>query len=667
MVLPLLLTIVLYMLPGMLALLALGARGVRAVYPAPMISTALVATLAVVYGKAGIGFSPASILLGVLVCIGLFWALRLLINLPARRTGRSVPDQDSRDGHPPLRTLVMAYVTGFVICLIIWVFDFARPMRGPENFPQPYDVPFHFSVIKYILDSQNGSTLTSAMVDRTAGSTLYPAAWHDMIALVVQGTGVSIPVAVAASSTAILVLVWPLGVLGLTCELFGHTPRWVALSLGFSGLFATFPYRFVIYGVLYSNFLSYALLPAFIALFVRALTHLGAPPREHVTRAVVLLVGLVGIGLAQPNSAFTIVVLGLPFLVQQFFHWCGTKWQGLRRIVMASGLSALLVAVVGVCWGVLFKHPALQRTVTFEWPPFQSAAQAVRAYATSAPNDGGQQGQYLLAAVVLVGIVAAVRNSRLVWLVGSWVLMGFFYVVTTSSRSTFRNVLTGFWYHDSNRLIAAGPMMAIPLAALGLVKACEWCWGRLRHAQPGLVPHLIALLVVVVLTCVGAGQSSQREILQKESELNQNTPFQDDEYAFLEQVAEIVPEGVEVANFPYDGSAYAYPLFDVNVYFKDYEANWIGHPTQDIKTVQGHLSEAATNEQVCRVLDKYNVQYYLSMESNGINGGPLTPVFIGYDPANWKGYDIDESTPGFEPVLSDDEGNTLYRITACQQ
>ena len=39
---------------------------------------------------------------------------------------------------------------------------------------------------------------------------------------------------------------------------------------------------------------------------------------------------------------------------------------------------------------------------------------------------------------------------------------------------------------------------------------------------------------------------------------------------------------------------------------------------------------------------------------------------IGVDEGNWSGLTVDEGTPGFELVLSDGRGNSLYRITACQ-
>lgn len=666
MVPPLLLTIVLYMVPGILALAAIGMRGIRVVYPAPMVSTALVAFLAVVYGKARIGFTLTNIGLGILACIVLLLVIRLLARLLPRPPRGDDPRGAARNGRARIPRIAVAYSVGFLLSIAVWVLEYARPMRGPDNFPQPYDTPFHFSVIAHIVESGNGSTLTSAMVDRTAGSTLYPAAWHDMVALVVQTTGTSIPVAVAASCTTILVLVWPLAILGLSCELLGHRGRWVLLSLGLSGLFAAFPYHFVVYGVLYSNFLSYALLPSFIGLFAGHLTRLRVPPREHLAMVVVLLVGLVGVGLAQPNSAFTIVVIALPLLVQQIFRWSGADVRERRGLVLPTAISVALVLCIAAVWRFLYARPALHRTVSFEWPPFQTDAQAIGVYAAFGVNDRGPA-QYVLCALVFAGIVRALHR-RLHWLVASWGLVGVLYVLTSSTTSTFRDVLTGFWYHDSNRLLAASPIMAVPLACLGIAWLCARARSlSSRLPQAGMGLEAVAVVLVAGLTCAGGGLTSQRALLRGESVPSQQTGLQDDEYAFLERVSQVVPQGTGVANYPYDGSAYAYSLFHVNVFFRDYDANWIGQPTSDIDTVRHDLNRAADSPATCEVLRTYDIEYALVMDRNALNGtqAPDLP-FIGVDEGNWSGLTVDEGTPGFELVLNDGRGNSLYRITACQ-
>ena len=54
-----------------------------------------------------------------------------------------------------------------------------------------------------------------------------------------------------------------------------------------------------------------------------------------------------------------------------------------------------------------------------------------------------------------------------------------------------------------------------------------------------------------------------------------------DERRFVERVKKVVPSGAVVLNQPYDGSAYAYGLDDLNVYYKLGKAiGWQAHPRE---------------------------------------------------------------------------------------
>lgn len=664
MAVPLLLTVILYFLPGSVVLLGLGQRGLRVAAFAPLVSIGIISSLAVLYGKSHIDFSTTTILLGCSVIAAVLVGLRGLITLPRHQSFRELLGQDtSHTGHARTSQwrLAAATVAGLVVCVVVWIFSYAKPMRTPNNFPQSYDVPFHFSVIKFLVESNNGSSTTSALVDQTQGSSFYPAAWHDMVALVVKTTGTSIPIAVAASCTTILVFVWSLAIMAFTTQLLGLKPRWVFLSLSFSGLFQAFPYKFVSYGVLYSNLLSFALLPGFLALMV-SIFSTRRSVEDLVCRILVILIAAVGIALAQPNSLFTIVVLLLPFMLVFLFQLFGKISVPGSRLLYSWISCLLLVAICVTTWLWLYHAPSLQRTVTFEWPPFQTDAQAIGTYVMSASNGG--KAEYVMTLLVLVGIVTTVIRKKLAWVVASWALMGVLYTITTSSDSQFRMVLTGFWYHDSYRLVAAAPMMAIPLACIGLGWISDQLSARKQIqsiAQPTIVLVVLTLLVTVI-TGLSPSLRAQRATFHNQTALSPSWPLTQSEYDFLEQVSKIVPPGVGVANDPYDGSAFGYSLFGMNVYFKDYDANWIGFPTSDIDTVRRDLNRVSTDHEVCQVLAKRDVEYMVVLNMNAINNGSG----VGVDHNNWTGLQITESTPGFRLLLNDDHGNKLYQITACK-
>lgn len=655
---PFLVTLLLYFLPGSLVLLALGQRLSRVAVLAPLVSVGLVSSLAVVYGSAHIGFSTGKVLLGsvgvAVIAFGLRCSLTLPRKQPFRQTAAYIASRSES-----LRLLVAAAL-GLIVCVVVWVFSYARPMRTPNNFPQPYDVPFHFSVIKFLVDSNNGSSLTAALVDQTSGPSFYPAAWHDIVALVVRTTNTSIPVAVAASCTVILVAIWPLAIMAFTTQILGMRARWVFFSLALSGLFQTFPYLFVSYGVLYSNLLSFALLPAFMALVMDIFSSRRSLA-DHVSQAIVLVVGLVAIALAQPNSLFTVVVLLLPFVIRFLFGIFAGIHSAARRWTFSGVTSAAVIAVSVIGWITLYNSPALQRTVTFNWPPFQTDAQAIGTYVMSASN--GERAQYVMTALVLTGIVIAFSRAGHRWIVVSWALMGALYTITTSDNGDFRMILTGFWYHDSNRLLAAAPMMAVPLACSGLSSLSQFLISRsprprsiVRWGTP-----VVLTLLVVALTGVSPAMRAQRTHFHDQTVRSEQWPLTQYEYDFLAQVSSIVPPGEGVANNPYDGSAFAYSLFGINVYFKDYDANWIGLPTPDIDTVRHELNQASSNREVCQVLAKRDVRYVVVLSMNAINTG----TGIGVNPMNWAGLQVTDSTPGFKVLLQDDRGNRLYEISAC--
>lgn len=85
-----------------------------------------------------------------------------------------------------------------------------------------------------------------------------------------------------------------------------------------------------------------------------------------------------------------------------------------------------------------------------------------------------------------------------------------------------------------------------------------------------------------------------------------NSPDQPKSYsvaesAFVAKVKKIVPEGEVVLNQPYDGSAYAWGQDSLNVYYKAWEGNWMGSPTEDNCQISKSLDKIAesTSKESC--------------------------------------------------------------------
>ena len=106
----------------------------------------------------------------------------------AGRTGRST------GGRRPGRTSSRCPAAAFLISRRL-VAAFGRP----ESFSQTFDNVFHLNAVRYIQETGSRSSYT---VSSMTGGGFYPSAWHDLVALLANLTGASIPVAVTSPTSS---------------------------------------------------------------------------------------------------------------------------------------------------------------------------------------------------------------------------------------------------------------------------------------------------------------------------------------------------------------------------------------------------------------------------------------------------------------------------------
>src|SRR5690606_5761584 len=99
----------------------------------------------------------------------------------------------------------------------------------------------------------------------------YPAAWHDLVSLLVSVGGGGIPVSVNVINIVVAAVVWPLGCLYLARTVWGNRPAVVLSAAVLSAGFGAFPISLLDFGVLYPNFLAVALLPLVLAISLEVL------------------------------------------------------------------------------------------------------------------------------------------------------------------------------------------------------------------------------------------------------------------------------------------------------------------------------------------------------------------------------------------------------------
>lgn len=640
-VLPAIVAIVTLLLPGAVIALATGARGVTAVLVAPPLSVAAVAVAAVVAGQVGMSWGPIPVLLTtVVLALGgvlLWWLARRF--LPG--TVRDTPVIGRGEWSALLAVVVGAIVIGF------WLI---RGFGHPTWFSQTFDNVFHQNAVQYVLD--HGDVSPFHILAMTAGDgpvEFYPSIWHAVTSLAAGVSNAAPAVATNAVNLIIGAVVWPLGVTALVLTMVRlravHAVLAGVVVAGFSG----FPYGLLDYGVLYPNYLSYALVPGVLALAASAL---GTCNRRIAAPAPALLlavVGMVGIALAHPNGAVLVLAIGIAMIAAVAIRlargwWSSRDW--IRLALLGSGAVALAVIYVAV-W-----HFIRPPESTSRWPRTQSVAQAFGEVQLQAA--GGRATGYAVAVLAVLGAVWLIRRrSGSSWLVASWVIVALLFIVVSGvENQDVRDALTAVWYNNTPRLAAALPLVAAPLAVYGLTVAWDdgRRWLRSRTSVPvGAVVTVIGIIALVATVGRTALAASNR--IYSTMAITEDARLIDtDELVLIEQLPALVGDDALLAVNPWFGGAMAYPIAGVEV-----TANHQLHgPDTDFDLIGQELSTSGPGSAVCSAVQRSGVSHVLDF------GG--TPVM---DPKyQLPGLEDLEDSPLVELVAREGDAR-LWAITGC--
>ncbi|HEX5402725.1 MAG TPA: DUF6541 family protein [Pseudonocardiaceae bacterium] len=638
--------------PGLLITYAFGLRSLAAWALAPVVTVALAATTAIVAQKAGVAWSVPLVLLVTLVV-----AIVVAVVFFLLRRGWPALPADSR-------RVTLAAVLGLVPAIIIGFITFMHGVVRPDALSQTYDAVLHYNAIASILDTRDASSLTIGTLDipGEAGSS-YPAAWHDMTSLVVLSGHFGIPVAVNMISAVMGILVWPVSCLLLVRQIIGKSATGLAITGVVSIAFTAFPWDLLGFGVLWPNLLGLSITPAILALVI-SITGQANDDAIGKGRAWTMLpVAFVGAAFAHPNSIFAVIALSLvPIGVAlvmraKRLHGEGRPRRGIIDIVIGFVVFMLF-------WAWAATTPALATVRKFVWAPFDTPARAVGEVLFQSMN--GYNALWILALVVLGAILLCRSQPALRWVVGSFAITGFLYVIAAAFNRPDTSEFTGYWYNDPHRLSAMIPITAVPLAVAGLLYL-----GRrgatLLERRPRLATALrgrafaaSTLVVVVLLGLLSGGfyVSKHAKVIQNVYVLPFTNPSLQvvgpDELAFFQQqVKKIVPPDVMVANNPWDGSAMLWALADRRVLFPHMSIR----VTHDELYLAAHMNEAASDPRVCQIANELHVQYLLIGDH----------TFWPWDNRTKKYPGMTDPGPGngFQLVASSGPQLKLYQLTAC--
>lgn len=642
------LTLAWVLLPGLAMGYALGLRGITAWGVAPVGSIGSIAVAAVVAGSLGVPWSPAIAIVPAVVFAGT--ALVVAGVGRSRRGHRAVHVGD-------LRLTAAGASVGMVGAAVIGVVTAMRGIGRPDAISQTYDAVFHYNAVAEILATGNASSLAvGTLVNPSAATAFYPAAWHDLVSLVVLTAGASLPLASNIVAIVVAAVVWPLSCVVLARQIFGRSAAAALVTPVVAVGLIAFPWALMSFGVLWPNLVGLALVPACLAAVV-ALCDVATDVAMSRPQALVLVsLSVVVLGLAHPNALFSAALLtAAPLLwwlvarVRLLVHtrrwWLGVATVGLAAAAAAGSLYTVVVS------------PIFAGVRSYDWPAYQSPAQAAGEIVLNATNH--QDAAWAVSLVIVVGLVAAVRDRITSWLVPAHLSAAALFILASSMETPVAAAFTGVWYNDPYRLAAIIPITAVPLAVCGLLAAGRWAADGLGTASEAprrlLSADVLAVVATSLLVLLSSGMYVRdhatflAEAYPRPTVSDIVTPAQLD---FFAQVAGEIPPDAVVAQNPWNGSPLLWATTGRDVLFPHMDGSW----TPDQLYLANNLDEVATDPEVCAAANRLQVDFLFVNDRRFWPHDPRTELYPGLDRP---------TGPGFERVASDGHGNVLYRITAC--
>ena len=654
--------------PGALLGAAAGVRGVRLYAAAPAVTVALLAMLAIVLPWIHVDWSPVWVFLAAFIVILLVAAVHLLIvrrGRPERRN--SVPRPVAEQATP----WILAAAIG--VPAIVIVAQTMVAFVSPDSISQTFDAVFHLNALRFIENTGNASSFHIDQLVLPPGThAFYPAAWHSLTSLVVETTGVAIPVGANVTNVVIAAFAWPGSVILLARTLVPRSRAALVAAGVLAAAVPGFPLLMLTFGVLYPYFLALAFLPLALTLGAKVLQHgFRLEWKQAIAHGWLLVVALIAIGLAQPAVVFAWAALLVPLLAVLVVGLVHTLRTPAPKVLVwvAFGVVLLVLAAVWIYEGRLGS--------TTPWANYTSPQAALWEAVTY--SKSGAPLAIAAGILTVLGVVRLAMTPGKRWYLGSWATGLFLFGVAASVPSwKLRWIITGLFYRDPPRLYALFTVVSIPVAIVGAV----WLWQlvtsyvRARGASAtdadaaqtstvaGRGGALVATLGVIgVIVLVVATQNwamwYQVQATRVTYTAGAKAPvLSTDERTLIDRLPSEVPRSVLIAGDPWTGAAYAYALADRPVLTPHFGARISPYAG----VINAGLNKAKSDPAVCAAVRALHVEYVLDFGRFAKDAGKT-----GY------GFNFTAGYSGLFGLVKagvasevDSEGSVrLLKITAC--
>ncbi len=622
------------LLPGLALGSALRLRGVLLWSAAGPLSVAITATGSIVGQAVHVQWS---ILPVAVVTVTAASVTDVVVRRRRQWAVEQAPDRDSAAARWLLLSWVLA--AGLIGARLM------AAIGAPGRVAQLQDNAFHLNAVRYVLDSGQGSPLTLGELGVSDRTHLYPAAWHDFVALVSQLTGSSIPVAVNVFTITLACVLWPLGCLHLTTAVIGDRRRSLLIGAVVCASFGSYPYLLFSFGVIYPWLMAVSMLPTALALVLT----IGRPAVADGGRAVVLGVlalSMAAIALAHPGVLVASLVIALPAVVgmlARLFPASDREGAGRFRVAVIGYLTVLALA-----W-VFVRPPRVPNWDDVGWP----VEAFFRALLLIPIGDGAA---WALVAALIIGAASTIRDRTARWALWTFAIG---VVLHTASQLAalpdLRWWLTGVWYGDPFRPASLLALAALPLVVIGVDRAADWVQAEPHRrgltVRPGVVVGAAAVLVAagtVALTQSSAVSGTAHDVRTAHRVTADSQLLTRHELALIRRLDDVVPRDALVAGNPMTGAALGYALAGRGAV----EPSSGLVQGSDGRLVMDHLDDLSTDPAVCDAVRALNVQFVLDFGRRSMNG------------ARSPGLEQVAKAPGFTLVAAEGPAR-LYRITGC--
>lgn len=613
--------------PGGLVAAAAGARGYRLWALATPLSFTLAGVSAIAVAVIGVPFSITAFAIAVGISVAITLAVR--VALRGRSWLSTHPFDEGRetsaDLPAPARWSVrVAVAVAIALSATMIGYRIITAVGAPSEIAQLFDNIFHLNATAIIHQTGNGSSLTLGnLTEASAG--FYPAAFHDLAAMVMGLGAGDVTVVLNAVSIILASVVWPLSMTFLATRLFGVRVDVIVLTAIVSASLAAFPYRMLSFGVLYPFLAGLALLPVVVALIVEFFGRSRAPRASLAGIVAALAVIAPGVALTHPSVLIAAALFGSPFAVDFLFR--SGRSSRTRRWAVTLG-AAYLGATAAV---FLLIRPTLD---TAPWQPSQDYRQAIGSIVTVSPGTGAIA--WAMAALLALGLAATARRTRALWpALGVFAIGAVIYFGAAAvTHAGLRDLVSGVWYRDTERAGALLVVGAAPLLVAGGLALTRFCarevsrvpaigWGRLA----GSISTVMVAGVLLVASAFGPLPQAQEWIRQSFGHDGQAL-LTDDERALMTSVHELVPTDGVVVGDPFTGASLT-PAFAQRTALAPHA---FGQRTADEAYLLAHWDEAGTDPKVCPLIAKLNAYWALDFGTYGVYRGQ-TSILPGTDDA----------------------------------